>query len=84
MYCIGPTNLIDAHPDPKLRGVDAAQIADVDGFHFAAVMIEKATADTVSRITYKWPKLGQTRPVVKNTFYTRANDEICAVGSYDD
>lgn len=84
VFCIGPDHRIDAHPDEKLRGVDATQLVDVDGRRFGLEMVEKASEDTISSITYKWPKLGSTRPLVKQSFYTRVTDEVCGVGTYDE
>ncbi len=83
VFCIGPQNIMDAHPDPKIKGVDASMLVDTNGFHFGAEMIKSAKEGKISDITYLWPRLEGTKPYIKHTMFTRVADQICAVGYYE-
>ena len=83
VFCIGPDNIMDAHPDPKIKGVDATKLVDSKGFHFGEEMIKSAKDGRLSDITYMWPRLDGAKPYVKHTMFTRVADQICAVGYYE-
>ena len=83
VFCIGPDNILDAHPDPDLLGTDATKLVDPLGHHFGQEMIQQAREGVISDVTYLWPRLNEAKPTTKHTMYTRVSDQICAVGYYD-
>ena len=44
--------------------------------------MENATEGTIKKTTYWWPRPGSDNPLEKTPFYTKAGDQICAVGYY--
>jgi len=83
VFCVGPTGIMTAHPSPMLRGQDVRELHDESGNYFIATMLKTAEADKVKQIRYMFPRLGSTISTAKTTFYTRADDQVCAVGVYD-
>ncbi|NEU11825.1 histidine kinase [Methylobacterium sp. BTF04] len=83
VFCVGPTGTMTAHPNPILRDHDVRDLHDETGHYFIADMLRTAKPGEVSEIHYLFPRLGSTKAVPKTTFYTRAGDQVCAVGSYD-
>jgi len=83
VFCVGPTGIMTAHPSPMLRGQDVRGLHDETGNYFIATMLKTAEADKVKQIRYMFPRLGSTTATAKTTFYTRADDQVCAVGVYD-
>jgi hypothetical protein len=46
-------------------------------------MYKNAQEGKVSELSYMWPRPGTTEPLVqKVAYYTKAGDQICAVGYY--
>jgi len=45
-------------------------------------MMQTATEENISELTYWWPRPGSVEPREKHTFYTKAADQICGVGYY--
>ena len=61
------------------------QLRDLKGKHgapFGATMMENATEGTIKETTDWWPRPGTDKPLEKTAFYTKADDQICAVGYY--
>jgi hypothetical protein len=83
VFCVGPTGIMTAHPSPMLRGQDVHDLHDETGNYFIATMLKTAEADKVKQVRYLFPRLGSTTATAKTTFYTRAGDQVCAVGVYD-
>ena len=83
VFCVGPTGIMTAHPNPVLQGQDVRDLHDATGNHFIATMLATARAGEVSQIRYLFPRPGSTRALPKTTYYTRAGDQVCGVGVYD-
>ncbi len=83
VFCVGPTGVMTAHPNPVLQGQDVRDLHDTNGTHFIATMMDTAKAGEVSEIHYLFPRPGSTRALPKTTYYTRAGDQVCGVGVYD-
>jgi hypothetical protein len=83
VFCIGPDNKIDAHPNPSLMGQDAPGLRDQKGKPFGAEMLDSAREGSISEIRYLFPKLGSSVPQPKTSFVTRVADQVCGVGYYD-
>jgi hypothetical protein len=61
------------------------QLRDIEGKHgapFGQEIVQTATEGTIKEVTYWWPRPGSDKPLAKTTFYTKAGDQICAVGYY--
>ncbi|MGH1590994.1 cache domain-containing protein [Methylobacterium phyllosphaerae] len=83
VFCIGPDGVMSAHPNPILNGHDVRDLHDSTGNHFIRTMLDTAKPGQISVIRYRFPKPGSTVEEPKTTYYTRAGDQICAVGVYD-
>ncbi|GEM_PF-522707 len=84
VFCVGPDGVMSAHPNPQLQGTDVRDLHDSTGNHFIATMLTRAKPGQVASIRYLFPHPGGTREFPKVTFYTRAGDQMCGVGVYDD
>ena len=83
VFCVGPTGIMTAHPNPVLQGQDVHDLHDNTGNHFIATMLANAKPGEVAEIHYLFPRPGSTRALPKTTYYTRAGDQVCGVGVYD-
>ncbi|MEE7504179.1 cache domain-containing protein [Methylobacterium sp. C33D] len=83
VFCIGPDGVMTAHPNPILKGHDVRDLHDRTGNHFIRTMLDTAKPGEISVIRYLFPKPGSTVEEPKTTYYTRAEDQTCAVGVYD-
>jgi hypothetical protein len=54
------------------------------GAPFGKTVMQNATEGTIKETTYWWPRPGSDKPLEKTAFYTKAGDQICAVGYYKD
>ncbi len=84
VFCVGPDGVMSAHPNPQLQGTDVRDLHDSTGNRFIAKMLERAKPGQVASIRYLFPHPGGTKEYPKVTFYTRAGDQVCGVGVYDD
>ena len=84
VFCVGPDGVMSAHPNPQLQGTDVRDLHDSTGKRFIATMLERAKPGQVASIRYLFPRPGGVREFPKVTFYTRAGDQVCGVGVYDD
>ncbi len=84
VFCVGPDGVMSAHPNPALQGTDVRDLHDSTGNRFIATMLQKAKPGQVASIRYLFPHPGGTREFAKTTYYTRADDQMCGVGVYDD
>jgi hypothetical protein len=46
------------------------------------ILMQNATEGTIKETTYWWPRPGSDEAFEKTVFYTKAGDQICAVGYY--
>lgn len=83
VFCVGPDGVMSAHPNPILQGHDVRDLHDRTGNYFIRTMLQEAKPGQVSVIRYLFPKPGSTLEEPKTTYYTRAGDQMCAVGVYD-
>lgn len=83
VFCVGPDGVMTAHPNPILRGHEVRDLHDKTGNYFIKTMVETATPGQISAIRYLFPKPGSTIEEPKTTYYTKAGDQMCAVGVYD-
>ncbi|MCJ2069361.1 cache domain-containing protein [Methylobacterium sp. J-030] len=83
VFCVGPNGIMNAHPNPILQGHEVRDLQDKTGNYFIKTMIETAKPGQISSIRYLFPKPGSTIEEPKTTYYTKAGDQMCAVGVYD-
>ena len=84
VFCVGPDGVMSAHPNPALQGTDVRDLHDSTGNRFIAAMMRTAKPGQVASVRYLFPRPGGTREFPKTTYYTRADDQVCGVGVYDD
>lgn len=82
VFCIGPDDKVDAHPNPAQIGTDAKSIKDKNGKPFGEEMIRVAQPGKFAEVSYMWPRLGTTTPVPKESYVTKVKNQICGVGFY--
>ncbi|TXN43044.1 cache domain-containing protein [Methylobacterium sp. WL7] len=83
VFCVGPDGVMTAHPNPILQGHDVRDLHDRTGNRFIQTMLDTAKTGQVAVIHYLFPKPGSTIEEPKTTYYTKAGDQMCAVGVYD-
>ena len=81
VYCANASDgILTAHP--TLKGKHLRDILGKHGAPVGKTEMENATEGTIKETTYWWPRPGSDKPLEKTTFYTKAGDQICAVGYY--
>lgn len=83
VFCVGPDGVMTAHPNPILQGHEVRDLHDKTGNYFIKTMMQDAKPGQTSVIHYLFPKPGSTIEEPKTTYYTRAGNQMCAVGIYD-
>jgi len=84
VFCVGAADgRISASPDPKLLGQDARALRDAAGRAFAAEMLDVARDDTLTEMSYSFPRPDSTVPAPRTAFVTRVKGQVCGVGYYD-
>jgi hypothetical protein len=73
-------SIFTAHP--TLKGKQLRDIKGKHGAPFGETIMQDATEGTIKVTTDWWPRPGTDKPLEKTSFYTKAGDQICAVGYY--
>ena len=88
VWCANASDgIVTAHPTNKgkeLRDIKGKELRDIKGKHgvaFGQEIMQSAT-EAIKEVTYWWPRPGSDIPLEETTFYTKAGDQICAVGYY--
>ncbi|ACI97745.1 cache domain-containing protein [Rhodospirillum centenum] len=79
-FCGGPDGMFTAHP--TLTGKSLRDLKDKTGKALGEEIYATATEGKISEVSYMWPRPGETEPVQKITYVTKADDQVCAVGYY--
>jgi len=83
VFCAGgPDNVFTSHANEKLRGTKLADLVDKKGKKLGEELIKNAAEGKFAEVDYWFPRPGQTEPVEKVTFVTKAGGQICGVGYY--
>ena len=83
VWCANASDgIVTAHP--ALKGKQLRDIKGKHGAPFGETIMQDATEGTIKVTTDWWPRPGSDKPLEKTTFYTKAGDQICAVGYYKD
>ena len=81
VFCANASDgILTAHP--TMRGKPLRDVLGKKGYPLGQEIMQKATEGTIGEVTYWWPRPGSDKPLAKTTFYTKAGDQICAVGYY--
>ena len=81
VFCANASDsILTAHP--TMKGKQLRDILGKKGYPLGQEIMQKATEGTIGEVTYWWPRPGSDKPLAKTTFYTKAGDQICAVGYY--
>ena len=70
--------------DGGYKGKQLREILGKKGYPFGQEIMEKATEGEIKEVSYWWPRPGLDEQVKKTTYYTKAGDQICGVGYYQD
>ena len=73
--------IITAHPYGE-KGKQLSGIVGVNGVRLGETMMQNATEGAIKETTYLWPRHPTGEVLEKTVFYTKAGDQICAVGYY--
>lgn len=79
-FCGGPDGMFTAHP--TLVGKSLKDLKDKAGMALGEEIYRVAEEGKTSEVSYMWPRPGETEPVKKVTFVTKAGDQVVAVGYY--
>jgi hypothetical protein len=81
VWCANASDgIFTAHP--TLKGKQLRDIKGKHGAPFGETIMQDATEGTIKVTTDWWPRPGTDKPLEKTSFYTKAGDQICAVGYY--
>ena len=79
----GDDGVLTAHgADSALIGEDMRALVDANGFAFGEAFFATAVEAEYRTVEYYWPRPGETEPVAKVSYVTRAGDQMCGVGYY--
>ena len=79
-FCGGPDGNFTAHP--KLVGKSLKELKDKGGKALGEEIYVTAKPDTISEVSYLWPRTAGSDPVQKISYVTKVGDQVCAVGYY--
>jgi signal transduction histidine kinase len=79
-FCGGPDGNFTAHP--KLVGKSLKELKDKAGKALGQEIYATAKPDTISEVSYMWPRTAGSDPVQKISYVTKVGDQVCAVGYY--
>ena len=84
VFCANASDgIVTAHPYGN-KGKQLRDILGKKGYPLGQEMMQKATEGTIREVTYWWPRPGTDTPLEKTAFYTKAGDQICGVGYYNE
>ena len=80
VWCANASDgIVTTHPTLKCK-----DLSEIKGKHGAVRKRDNAEAaeGTIKEVTDWWPRPGSDKPLEKETFFTKAGDQICGVGYY--
>ncbi len=81
VWCANASDgIVTAHP--VLKGKQLRDIKGKHGAPFGETIMQDATEGTIKVTTDWWPRPGSDEPLEKETFFTKAGDQICGAGYY--
>jgi signal transduction histidine kinase len=82
VFCNGADGATLAHPDPAQAGTNLNTLKDADGKAFGKEMLAKAKEGQITAVDYVFPRLGDSKPVAKESYVTKVGTLTCGVGFY--
>ena len=82
VFCNGADGATVAHPSPAQAGSNLNTLKDAAGKEFGKEMLAKAKEGQITEVDYVFPRLGETKPVAKESYVTKVGALICGVGFY--
>ena len=75
--------IVTAHgADPTMVGRNIDELTDAAGKRFGEEIQAVAAEGELNVVAYLWPRPGETEAVPKQTYVTKAGDQVCVVGYY--
>ncbi|MGP0091053.1 MAG: cache domain-containing protein [Xanthobacteraceae bacterium] len=81
-FCFNLSDGIEVAGPPAVRGKDVRTLKDSTGKSFGEELYKAGQGETISEVSYMFPRLGETTPVAKTSFVAKAGDLGCGVGYY--
>jgi signal transduction histidine kinase len=82
VFCNGTDGASVAHPNPAQAGSNLNTLKDAAGKAFGKEMLAKAREGQITEVDYVFPRLGDSKPVAKESYVTKVGTLICGVGFY--
>jgi signal transduction histidine kinase len=81
-FCFNLADGINVAGPQSVRGKDVRTLKDPTGKAFGEEIYKAAQDGKVNEVAYMFPRPGETTPVAKVSFVTKAGDLGCGVGYY--
>jgi uncharacterized lipoprotein NlpE involved in copper resistance len=84
-FCGDAEGMFIAHgANADLVGQSLRDLEGKEGTPLGQEMYEQAEAGTINEVQYMWPRPGEEEPTEKVSLFTMVDDDICAVGYYQE
>lgn len=67
-FATGPSLVTEAHPNPKIEGMNMSSVKDPDGVYFARAQVDIAHRNGSGYVSYRFPKAGSETPSSKISY----------------
>lgn len=67
-FATGPNLVTEAHPNPKIEGMDMSGVKDPDGVQFSRAQVDLAHRSGSGYVSYRFPKVGSQVPTSKISY----------------
>ena len=81
-FCFQLSDGIEVAGPPSVRGKDVRTLKDSTGKAFGEDLYKAGQSETISEVSYMFPKPGETTPSAKVSYVIKAGDLGCGVGYY--
>jgi hypothetical protein len=81
-FCFQLSDGIEVAAPPSVRGKDVRTLKDPTGKAFGEELYKAGQSETISEVSYMFPKPGEATPSPKVSYVTKAGDLGCGVGYY--
>jgi hypothetical protein len=76
------TGIFNAHVTKTLLGTDIRALKEKDGSPLGTKIFSAVKPDTITTVSYHFPRPGGVDPVEKESYITAVANEACGVGYY--
>ncbi|WFU75457.1 methyl-accepting chemotaxis protein [Bradyrhizobium sp. CB2312] len=67
-FATGPNLITEAHPNPKIEGMDMSGVKDPDGVQFSRAQVDLVHRSGSGYVSYRFPKAGSQEPTSKISY----------------